>query len=130
MLYYWIKNAHLATVTFNIGFFMLRYFWMLNRSPLVQKRIIRRISQFNDTLLLLAGISMAILSSQYPFQSPWLTAKLIGLLVYIILGTLALRRARSHRARTLFGILALLTVGYIVLVATYRTPEPWALLGM
>ncbi|MEJ1336946.1 MAG: SirB2 family protein [Candidatus Sedimenticola sp. (ex Thyasira tokunagai)] len=129
MLYYWIKNAHVATVMFNIAFFTLRYYWMLRRNGLVNRKIVRQISQFNDTLLLIAGIALALQIHQYPFQAQWLTVKLVGLLLYIIFGTLALKRGKSRKTRKIYGILALLTVGYMVTVALSRTPKSWILLG-
>ncbi|MES9903865.1 MAG: SirB2 family protein [Sedimenticola sp.] len=129
MLYYWIKNAHVITVVFNIAFFSLRYYWMLRRSSQVNKKIVRWISQLNDTLLLIAGIALALHIHQYPFQVQWLTVKLVGLLLYIIFGTLALKRGKSRKARRIYGVLALLTVGYIVTVALSRTAASWVLLG-
>jgi len=130
MVYYWIKGLHVSTVAFNIGFFILRYYWMAQGSPLASKRWVRKLSVFNDTLLLIAGISMAVVSSQYPFQAPWLTAKLLGLLAYILLGTLALKRGRYKSVRIISGALALLCAAYIVAVATYRTPDIFSALGL
>lgn len=125
MIYYWIKTLHVSTVIFTIGFFTLRFFWMLNRSRLFNHRWVRLISQTNDTLLLVAGITLAVMSRQYPIAAPWLTAKLAALLLYIILGMFAFRWARSRGNRILFGLTALFTVGYIVAVALTRTPQPW-----
>lgn len=125
MLYYWIKTLHVSTVIFTIGFFTLRFVWMLEGSRLFNHRWVRRISQINDTLLLMAGIGLAVMSRQYPFSAPWLTAKLAALLLYITLGMLAFKWGRSRRARALFGLLALITAAYIVSVALTRTPRPW-----
>ncbi|MDF1529880.1 MAG: SirB2 family protein [Sedimenticola sp.] len=125
MIYYWIKTLHISAVIFTVGFFTLRLFWMINRSGLVNRAWVRRLSQFNDTLLLIAGISLALLSQQYPFIAPWLTAKLIALLVYIILGMYALKWAKSRRNRIYFGLLSLLCVGYIISVALTRQVQPW-----
>lgn len=129
MTYYWIKQLHIATVVFTVAFFTLRYFWMLQHPNPVQKAWARYLSVFNDTLLLIAGISLAVMSSQYPLQSSWLSAKLAALLVYIILGSLALKRGRTRSSRALFGILALACVGYIIWVALTRSPIPWSTLG-
>ncbi|OOZ36196.1 SirB2 family protein [Solemya velesiana gill symbiont] len=123
MIHYWAKNLHIATVAFNIGFFLLRYYWMINNSRLAKKRWVRNISVFNDTLLLIAGITLAILISQYPFQAHWLTAKLAGLLVYIFLGSIALTYGRYKSLRIVTGLLALVSVAYIVMVARYRTAD-------
>jgi len=130
MTYYWIRQLHIATVVFNICFFSLRFYWMLYHPPLVQRRWVRRLSQFNDTMLLTAGIAMAVMSRQYPFDAPWLTAKLLVLILYILLGTMALRLGRSRRERIVYGLLALLSAGYIVSVALSRTPASWSLLGL
>lgn len=128
MIYYWIKTLHVSTVIFTIGFFTLRFVWMLSRSRLFNHRWVRLISQTNDSLLLVAGIALAVMSRQYPFAAPWLTAKLAALLLYIILGMFAFKWAGLRRSRILFGIMALLTAGYIVAVALTRLPRPWEFL--
>jgi len=116
-------------VVFNICFFSLRFYWMLYHPALAQNPVVRRLSQFNDTLLLAAGITMAVMSSQYPFDAPWLTAKLLVLILYILLGTMALRLGKTRRQRIVFGLLALMSAGYIVSVAISRTPASWLLLA-
>lgn len=127
MTYYWIKQLHVATVVFTICFFVIRFYWMLRRPQRLGRRWVRQLSMWNDILLLSAGITMVILSHQYPFSSPWLTTKLLMLLLYIVLGSLALKYGRSRKTRTLFGVLALSTVFYIVSVALTRSPTPWML---
>ena len=127
MSYYWIRQLHITTVVITIGFFALRFHWMMFQPHLEKRRWVRIVSVSNDTLLLCAGISMAVLSAQYPLVAPWLTAKLIGLILYIVLGTLALKRARKRSVRIVCGLLALLSAGYIVWVATTRSATPWSL---
>ncbi len=77
-----------------------------------------------DTLLLASAIWMAVASRQYPFVEGWLTAKVIALLAYIGLGTIALSRGRTKRARAIAWLLALAVFGYIVGVALARDPLP------
>ncbi len=125
MAYSWLRHLHITTVVFSISFFALRYYWMLFYPQMVNKRWARYLSMANDTLLLLAGISMAVLSHQYPFVAPWLTAKVVALLCYILLGTMALKRGASRKSRTVFGLLALFSVFYIVSVALTRSVTPW-----
>ena len=128
MVYYWIRLLHIGTVAFTIGFFSLRFYWMLYHPDRVRLRWVRLLSVTNDSLLLAAGISLAFLSHQYPIQAPWLTAKVIALLLYILLGTIALKRGKNRKIRILSGALSLLCAGYIVSVAVYRTPTPWTLI--
>jgi uncharacterized membrane protein SirB2 len=125
MTFYWIKQLHIATVGFNIAFFLLRYLWMLRHSPLAGRPWPRLLSQVNDSLLLGAGIALAWMLRQYPLGVPWLTAKLLALLAYILFGTLALKRGRSRRVRAVSGLLALASAGYLVAVAMTRSPLPF-----
>ncbi len=127
MTYYWIRLLHIATVVFTTGFFALRFYWMLFSPHLLERHWVRTLSVSNDTLLLIAGITLAIKSQQYPFQAAWLSAKLIALLLYIVLGSLALKRGKTRQERTIYGILALICVSYIIAVALNRTPTPWSL---
>ncbi len=77
-----------------------------------------------DTLLLACALYLVAASGQYPFQQPWLTAKVLALILYIGLGTMAIKRAPTPGSRGLFALLALLVFGYIVLVAVTRSPLP------
>jgi len=129
MNYYSIIIVHLSTVAFNIGFFTLRFYWMVNGSRLGKQAWTRYLSQFNDTLLLLAGISLATMSQQYPLVHHWLTAKLIGLVIYIVAGTLALKRAKRKSLRIFFGLVAFAALGYILSVALTRNAFSWEFLG-
>ena len=130
MTYYWIRLIHITTVVFTTVFFALRFYWMLFRPHLLERSWGRVLSVSNDTLLLIAGITLAIRSQQDPFEATWLTAKLAALLFYIVLGSLALKRGRTRQARTVYGILALICVSYIIAVALSRTPTPWSLLNI
>jgi len=76
-----------------------------------------------DTLLLGRALSIAWMSGQYPFVYGWLTAKFVGLLAYILLGMMALRRGRTLAIRARYFGLALLAYGYIVSVALTRSPS-------
>jgi len=59
---------------------------------------------------------------QYPFASGWLTAKVTGLVVYVVLGTIALKRGRTLRVRVAAWIAAQLVFLYIVSVAITKDP--------
>jgi uncharacterized membrane protein SirB2 len=67
---------------------------------------------------------MAWMSGQYPFVHGWLTAKLCGLLAYILLGVMALKRGRTLAIRARYFGLALFAYLYIVSVALTRSPLP------
>jgi uncharacterized membrane protein SirB2 len=73
-------------------------------------------------VLLASGVWLAWFLKQYPFAHGWITAKLLGLLAYIVLGTIALRRGRTQGVRAAAFIGAVLAAAYIVSVALTRSP--------
>ena len=102
--------------------FVLRGVWMLQGSPLLKARATRILPHVVDTLLLGSAIALALRISQYPFVHAWLTAKVLALLVYIVLGSVALKHGRSRRVRVLSYGMALGVFLYIVAVAIARNP--------
>ena len=94
MSYLALKNLHVATVVVSYCLFVVRGAWMLADSPMLAKRWVRIVPHVNDTVLLVAGIWLTTIIQQYPGTSAWLTAKVAGLIVYIVVGTVALRRGR------------------------------------
>jgi uncharacterized membrane protein SirB2 len=57
----------------------------------------------------------------------WLTAKLLGLVVYIILGSIALHYGPNKPLRATAWLAALLVFGYIVSVALTHAPQGFLL---
>lgn len=120
MSYLLLKHLHVSCVVLSgLGFFV-RGVLMLKASPWLNSRLARTLPHVVDTLLLGSAITMAVMSRQYPFAQSWLTAKFFGLLAYIFLGSLALKRGRTRAQRAGFFVLALLAFAYIVAVALTR----------
>ena len=120
MNYLVIKQLHITFALLSGSFFLLRGIWMLGESPLLQRRWVKVVPHVVDTLLLTSALVMVFWSGQYPFAQPWLTAKVLALIVYIGLGTVALKRGKTHFVRTVSMFAALATFGYIVAVALTR----------
>jgi len=79
-----------------------------------------------DTVLLASAIWLAWFLGQSPFVHAWITAKVLALLAYIVLGTIALRRGRTRPVRIAAFGAALAAAGYIVAVALTRDATPWS----
>ena len=124
MSYLAVKYVHVAAVIVSYCLFVLRGAWMLADSPWLQRRWVRIVPHVNDTVLLVAGIWLATIIGQYPGTAGWLTAKLVALVVYILVGTVAIRRGRTKRVRGAAWIAAQLVFLYIVAVAFTRNPDP------
>ena len=125
MNYLLLKDLHVGCVIASGIGFLVRGMWRLFNSPMLDRRWVRVFPHVIDTMLLGSAISMAVLSAQYPFAQNWLTAKLAGLLVYILCGSMALKRAKTPVSRAQFFIAALLAYAYIVSVALARNPLPF-----
>lgn len=125
MSYVAVKHVHVVAVAISFALFFTRGVWMMRESPLLNRRWVRILPHVNDTVLLLAGLTAAYMIRQYPFVEGWLTAKVLGLVAYIILGTLGLKRAPTKTARVGYWFAALGAFGYIVAVALTKTPFPW-----
>jgi len=126
MAYYsLLKQLHLTTLSITLALFILRGVWMMMASPLLQAHWVRIVPHVNDALLLASGISLAILIEQYPLVNGWLTAKFFALILYIVLGTLALKRGKTRSQRITAWVAALLVFGYMVAVAIAHAPLPF-----
>jgi uncharacterized membrane protein SirB2 len=120
-----IKFVHVGAVTLSFSLFVLRGLWMMAAPHLLERRWVRVVPHVIDTVLLASAIALAAISRQYPVEQPWLTAKVLALFAYILLGSLALRRGRTRGQRIVAWLLALGVFGYIVAVARTRVPVPW-----
>jgi uncharacterized membrane protein SirB2 len=75
------------------------------------------------TLFVLRGaLMLTTVIRQYPFSAGWLTTKVVLLLAYIVLGSVALTRGRTKPLRVAALVAALLTVGFLVSVARAHHP--------
>jgi uncharacterized membrane protein SirB2 len=120
-----LKAFHIGTAAVSYILFLVRGIWMLSDSPLLHQRWVRIVPHVNDTLLLAAGVWMTIIIHQYPGTHGWLTAKLAGLVLYILLGLVALRPGRAKRVRATAWVAAQIVFGYIVAVAFSHNPLPY-----
>lgn len=120
MTYVDLRTLHLICVTLSISGFLLRGLLMLRDSPWLQHRLTRTLPHINDTILLLAGIALMVWSGQYPWIFPWLAAKIGGLLLYIVIGAVALRYGKTRRTRTTAWWAAIFIFSWMVSVAQLR----------
>lgn len=117
-----LRHLHISCVVLSGAGFLLRLYWMASESPRLHQRLTRTLPHVIDSVLLGSALTLAVWSGQYPFVDGWLSAKLGGLLAYIGLGTMALKRGRTRTARLRYGALAVLAYAYIVGVALTRNP--------
>jgi uncharacterized membrane protein SirB2 len=125
MDYLSLKHFHMGCAALSGSLFLLRGVWMMRASSMLQRRWVRVAPHVVDTLLLASALGLAIWSHQYPGQQPWLSAKVLALLGYIVLGSIALKRGRTTGQRQAAFAAALALFAYIVSVAVTKRPFPF-----
>lgn len=112
-----LRNVHIACAMLTITLFVLRGGLMLANSPWQQNVVLRYLPHAVDTVLLTTALMLTSVIHQYPFVAGWLTTKVVLLVVYIVLGSIALKRGRTKQVRIAAFVAALATVGFLVTVA-------------
>jgi uncharacterized membrane protein SirB2 len=117
-----IRLLHIAFVLMSGSLFCLRGLMVLAGSSAADHVALRWLSYGIDTALLTAALMLMTLLHQYPIAQSWLTVKLLLVLVYVVCGSLALRRANSAAARRRYFAFALACYLFIVTVAITHSP--------
>ena len=75
-----------------------------------------------DAVLLATAVAMAVGLAINPLETPWLMAKIVALLVYIGLGFVVMRLAKTKPVRMAAWVAAIVVFAYIVAVAVTKNP--------
>lgn len=117
---------HLTCVVLTISLFVLRYWWRFTDNPRGNARWARTVPHIVDSLLLLSGAGLVIASGYMPFtvKGSWLTEKLFGVIIYIVLGFIALgrHRPRGQQAGFIAFMLGLVVLYIIIKLAATKVP--------
>jgi len=116
------RQVHLGAVTLSLALFAARGLAVLRARPWPMRRAWRVTSVAIDTVLLGAGATLWAMLGLNPAHDRWLGAKLVLLLVYIVLGSLALKRAPTWHAKALCYAAALACVAWMVSIAIAHHP--------
>ena len=125
-MYTTLKHLHVALVAASGLGFLARGVLMLRASPALHARWLRIAPHVIDTGLLASAIALAVIGAYDVLRTPWLMTKIVLLVVYIGLGTVALKRGRTPQQRTLAFVAALAV--FAAIVATALTKRPLGLI--
>lgn len=121
-----IKAAHVVAVLCSGGLFLLRGALVQVGAPAAVRVAMaaptRYLSYGVDTALLTAALMLLTILPGAVFANGWLAVKLVLLVVYVVLGTLALRHGCTPAARRACYVAAILVFGFMLTVA--RTHQP------
>jgi uncharacterized membrane protein SirB2 len=122
MNYFAIKHIHMTAAGLSLLLFVVRAYWSVTGCALLQKKVVKILPHIVDTVLLVAGV---ILAAMIGPEQPWILAKIVLLLVYIGVGTIAIKRGRTPSTRATAALVAVAVFAYIVGVAVNHNPLSW-----
>jgi uncharacterized membrane protein SirB2 len=122
MDYLVVRTVHQAAVALSFAGFFARGLGALAGASWVRGRAARTVPHVVDTVLLGSALAMLWQLRLSPLEAPWVLAKIVGLVVYVGLGTVALKPGRPRGVRAGAWVAALLVFGWIVSVAITKRP--------
>jgi len=120
-----VKSLHVGLALTSVGLFALRAGVSVVAASPLQWRWLKWLPHLIDTLLLALGVTLVVITAQWPHQTPWLAAKLLALVVYIGLGSIAIRRGKTPAIRAMAALAALATFAYMAGAAVHHSPLSW-----
>ena len=105
-----LKHLHMTTAYITVVLFALRLLMDAVGKPGWRQTPLRWIPHANDTILLVAAISLLFVTPWMPFVHGWLTAKIFLLIGYIVAGIFALKTTLGTSARVVAAILAFVQI--------------------
>lgn len=124
-MYLFVKHLHMTLALISIIGFVIRGTLALNHHPLLTSKWAKISPHIVDTLLLSAAVFLAWSLQLNPFSTPWLLAKIIALLMYIILGTQVIKNKGGKTRQRLCFVGAILTFSYMLSVALTKQVIPF-----
>jgi uncharacterized membrane protein SirB2 len=115
-----VKHIHMSAASLSLLGFMLRGYWMLRESPLLQAKLSKILPHIIDTALLASAI---YLFQAYSLDVNWITAKIALLVAYIITGTIAIKRGKTKTTRVIALIVSIAIILSIFAIAAIK---PWS----
>ncbi|MFW7342421.1 SirB2 family protein [Pollutimonas sp. H1-120] len=122
MNYFFIKHLHMTAAGLSIIFFIIRAYWSVSGSGLLQRRFVKIAPHIIDTVLLVCGV---ILAAMIGPEQPWILAKIVALILYIGVGAIAIKRGKTPASRGVAALIAIAIFFYIVGVAIRHNPMSW-----
>jgi Uncharacterized protein conserved in bacteria len=121
-----VLPIHILSALLSVSLFALRYWWTWTNDSRLKLRVVRVLPHTIDTVLLLSGVALMIMAQVFPFTAhgTWLTEKLFGVIIYIVLGFVALGRhcPRSQQRGFIAFLLGLVVLCIIVKLAITKVP--------
>jgi uncharacterized membrane protein SirB2 len=123
-LYDLLKLAHVTCVVISGSMFIYRFARMTTRPDQPLPKALKVVPHINDTILLGCALGMLYVAGINPFTMPWLFAKILALLAYIVIGAICMRSIPGSKQQTVSFVAAISVFAYILLVGLSKQVMP------
>ncbi|WMS86098.1 SirB2 family protein [Pleionea litopenaei] len=103
------KHIHMMFAGLSLLGFVIRGYWMISGSKMLNAKPVKILPHIIDTVLLISAVVLVIVTGYYPLKFDWVTLKILLLVAYIVLGTFALKRGKTKTIKIVAFVLALVT---------------------
>jgi len=121
-MYMALKHSHMLLAFLTISLFWFRVILKFQTSTLLSHKVLKITPHVIDTMLLIAGISLAVTTGFSPSNSPWLATKIGALIVYILMGTITLKICQTRASLLLMAGVSTLVFIYMAQLAIIKDP--------
>ncbi len=121
-----IRLVHITCVVLSGALFFLRGAGVLAGMRWPMALPVRIASYSIDTVLLTAALMLVTMLPAALFANGWLTIKLVLLVVYIVMGSFALKRGKTRGAKAGYFVAA--TATYLFMFSVARAHDPLGML--
>ena len=112
-----IRQLHMLTAVLSISLFIFRFLLLQQESGWRQQRWLKVIPHINDSLLLALAVVLCIITQQAPLITPWLTEKVVAVILYILAGMFALRWSKVRIGQIIWFMIAIFMFAYAANIA-------------
>lgn len=112
------KHLHITAVALSGLLFMVRGLWLLQGSAQLQAKWVKITPHVVDTVLLCSAIAMLVVSQQFPV---WVHVKITLLVVYIGLGLMAFKKAKTQGQKLTFLLAAVAVYVFLISVGLTKS---------
>jgi uncharacterized membrane protein SirB2 len=95
--YIWVKTSAFVDGGDKYRLVCLRFFWKWRNSAMMKRRWVKITPHVNDTVSVRYAVSRLVMFTHfYPlWAGTWLTEKLFGVIIYVLLGYVALSKTTT-----------------------------------
>ncbi len=119
-MYTAVKHIHLTAIILSLVLFIARFVLLWLKSSKLNSKLLKVLPHLVDTVLIVSAITLCVLLQQYPLVDAWVTEKLLALIMYVFMVTLALRLANNNFMRIIGFVGAISWVAFAGAVAVSK----------